>query len=91
VPYEVVYEDGLENKPLLKIQSSGQSALSKTLAKLIRQKTNFDPYRDLVKVNPFEDDTQSEYFTSASLSIDTAHQRCQEIILNGMTCKVIIN
>jgi hypothetical protein len=91
VPYEIVHGGILNEAPVLRIHNKGQSELSQTLGAIIRQQNHFDPYRNLVGVRPFGDDTSGHYYSADSLTLESAHQKCQDIIMNGMSCTVLIN
>jgi len=90
VPYEISFDTALGGIPALRITTSGQSELSQTLSRLIQSKNDYDPYQGLIKLTTIESRQGEAYYSMTSPDLNAAHQKCQDIESNNVTCTIII-
>lgn len=88
VPYKITHDDLLkESVAVLEIGNAGQSSLAQTLSRLIQVQNDYNPYEGLTKI----DGLGGDYYTMTSKDIEAFHDKCQEILSNNLSCRVLIH
>lgn len=88
VPYVVAYDHDVGALPVLKIESAGQSALSRTLSKLLQGRYSGDPFDGLTKMTLGSN--VDNYYKLPIPSFDEAHKKCQELGERNIKCSVVV-